>query len=305
MPSDRTALHERIESGQPLLLAEISPPTGSDPAPLRQVAQRFAGKVHALGLSDNQDRVRMSALAAAALVAAQGVEPILHMTTRDRNRIALISDCLGAQALGIRNLLCTSGTHQTLGRYRAARNVFDLDSIHLLQAFSDLAGDGALVGEDGIDGAGPFCLGGTAAPYADPLELQVLRLAKKVLAGAHFLITQPIFDLERFAAWWQEVTRRGLHEKVAVVAGIRPLIDARQAADYAAKRPLPLVPEAILERLAAQSGPSAQRAAGIEIALQTIGRLSAVGGLRGFEISCDSDADAALELLDKSQLGVN
>ena len=299
----KTNLQQRIESGKPLLLAEISPPGGCDPAPVREAAKRWAGKVHALGVSDNRDRVRMSALAAAALVAAEGVEPILHLVTRDRNRIALISDCLGAQALGIRNLLCTSGTHQTLGRYRAAKNVFDVDCIQLLQTCRELAADGSLVGEAGIDGAGPFCLGAVAAPFADPVEMHVLRLAKKALAGAQFLITQPVFDLDRFAAWWQEVTRRGIHEKVAVVAGIQPLLDAEQAQQLSGKRPLPRIPQATLHRLALQSGPSAQRAAGIEIALETIERLSSLGGLRGFEICGDGDLDAALEVIEKAGIG--
>ena len=107
----------------------------------------------------------MSALAAAALVAAEGLEPILHVTTRDRNRIALVSEALGAQALGIRNLLCTSGTHQTLGRFRAAKNVYDIDSIQLLQTYAGLAGDCRLLGEEhGIEAAGPFCLAAVASP---------------------------------------------------------------------------------------------------------------------------------------------
>jgi methylenetetrahydrofolate reductase (NADPH) len=296
----KTSLRQRIESGKPLVLAEISPPAGSDPAPVREAGRRCAGKVHALGISDNRDRVRMSALAAAALVAAEGVEPILHLVTRDRNRIALISDCLGAQALGIGNLLCTSGNHQTLGRYRAAKNVFDIDSIQLLQTCRELAADGSLVGEESFGGAGPFCLGAVAAPFADPLEMQLVRLEKKVSAGAQFLITHPIFDLDRFGAWWKEVTRRGIHEKVAVVAGIQPLGDAEKAGEQAGKRPLPRIPEAMLQRLASQAGPAAQRAAGIAIAVETIARLSALGGLRGFAICGDGDLDAAVEVIEKA-----
>ena len=141
---ERTNLRERIESGKSILIAEVSPPASDDAAAVRAVADRYAGKVHALGVSDNRDRVCMSALAAASLVASGGVEPILHIVTRDRNRIALISECLGAQALGIRNILCTTGTHQTLGQFRAARNVFDIDSIQLLQTYARLGEDGIL-----------------------------------------------------------------------------------------------------------------------------------------------------------------
>ena len=124
-----------------------------------------------MGVSDNRDRVAMSALAAASLLKAEGLEPILHVTTRDRNRIALVSEALGAQALGIRNLLCTSGTHQTLGSFRAARNVYDIDAVQLLQTYAHLASDGGLVGESGLEGAGPFCLGAVASPDADPFDL--------------------------------------------------------------------------------------------------------------------------------------
>jgi methylenetetrahydrofolate reductase (NADH) len=304
MPREKTLLQERIESERPLRLFEISPPAGTDPAPLRAIAKWAKGKVHAVGVSDNRDRVSMSALAAAAVLVSEGVEPILHVTTRDRNRIALVSDCLGAQALGIRNVLCTSGTHQTLGPFRAARNVFDLDSIQLLQAYADLATNGSLVGEKGFDESGPLCLGGVAAPYADPLEMQVLRMAKKAAAGAQFLVTQPIFDLERFDLWWKEVTRRGLHEQVAIVASVEPLTCLEKAKELAAKRPSPRIPAALVDRLA-KASPSDQRAAGIRIALETLERLSKVDGLRGFGVAADGDPEAAFEVLDHSNAGAD
>lgn len=305
MTKEKTDLHQRIESGGRILVAEVSPPLGSDPAPVRDAAKRYAGKVHALGVSDNRDRVCMSALVAASLVASEGVEPILHVVTRDRNRIALISDYLGARALGIRNLLCTSGTHQTLGRFRAAKNVFDIDSTQLIQTYAGLATDGRIVGEDGIGGSGPVCLGGVAAPYADPVEMQLLQLAKKVSAGAEFLITQPVFDIQRFDAWWKEVARRGIHRKVAILAGIRLLTDAQGARACADERPDPVVPEALVERIVSKSDNSTQRAAGIEIAVETIERLSGFDGLRGFEICGDGDHDAALEVIEKAGLGTD
>lgn len=300
-----TGLEQRISAGKPLVLAEISPPQGGDPAAVRDLARRCAGKFHAVGVSDNRDKVAMSALAAASLVAAEGVEPILHLVTRDRNRIALVSDALGAQALGIRNLLCTSGTHATLGPFRAAKSVFDVDPVQLLDTYRNLAHNGALVGAKEIAGAGPFCLGGVASPNADPLELQVLRLAKKVGNGASFLITPPVFDLDRFTAWWQEVTHRGLHEKVAIVAGIEALGDGEKATELAAKRPRPRIPEAVLARVTGAADRKAQRAAGIAVAVETIERLRAVKGLRGFQICMDGDVDAGLEVIQKASLGTN
>jgi methylenetetrahydrofolate reductase (NADH) len=304
MTRDKTNLQELIESGKPILLAEVSPPLDGDAEVVRQTARRYKGKVHALGVSDNRDRVCMSALAAAVLVKAEEVEPILHVITRDRNRIALISDFLGAQALGIGNMLCTTGTHQTLGSFRAAKNVFDIDSTQLLQAYANLATDAGLVGETAINGHGPVCLGAVASQDADPAQLQIMRLVKKVAAGARFMITQPVFDLERFSSWWKEVTAQSIHEKAAFLAGIEILTDAEAAQALAQRRPAPLIPAAVLERLGSQSDKGAQRAVGIEIAVATIRQLSDITGLRGFEIRCGQDHDAVLEVIEKAGLGI-
>lgn len=305
MAIEKTNFHKLIESGRQILIAELSPPKGADPAPVSAAAKSFAGKVHALGVSDNRDGVHMSAMAAASLILLEGVEPIMHVTTRDRNRIALVSDCLGAQAMGIRNILCTTGTHQTLGPCSKARNVFDIDSIQLLGMYGGLADDASLVGEERFADAGPFCLGSTASPYADPMEMQVIRLAKGVAAGSKFIITQPVFDVDRFEAWWGEVTRRGLHEKVAIIAGIRPLPDADVAQAYAGRRPSPMIPETFLQRISAPSDKAGQRAVGLEIALETVKRLSALKGVRGFEVRGDGDAGIALEFIERTGLGIN
>ena len=183
---------------------------------------------------------------------------------------------------------------------------FDVDPVQLLQTYSGLSENGSLVGEQGIAGAGPFCLGGVASPYADPMELQVLRLDKKAGSGAQFLITQPVFDLDRFAQWWQEVT----HRRVAREDGHR----GRHPAVVATRRrPSSWPPvvrgrgfrRAVLERLASAGDAPAQRAAGMAIAVETIGRLAAFKGLRGFQICIDGDVDAALEVIDKAALGTN
>lgn len=303
MMANTTSLQERLASGETLLLAEISPPQGADPAPVRETAKRFAGKVHALGVSDNRETVRMSALAAAALVAGEGVEPILHVTTRDRNRIALISEALGAQALGIRNVLCTSGSHQSLGRFQAAKNVYDVDSVQLVQTYSRLAADCSLAGEGGIEGAGPFCLGAVASPDADPLAMQVTRTMKKATAGAAFLITQPIYDLERFHSWWKAVTERGIHEKVAILAGIQALPQEEAAKARQGERTLSKIPQATLHRVDSAASPADRRSAAIEVAVETIKQLSTVPGLRGFAVCGDGDSDCALEIIERAGLG--
>jgi methylenetetrahydrofolate reductase (NADPH) len=300
-----TSFQARVASGGPLLVAEISPPQGADPAPVRALAKRFAGKVDALGISDNREMARMAALAAASLVAFEGIEPILHVTTRDRNRIALVSEVLGAQALGIRNVLCTSGSHQSLGRFRAAKNVYDVDPVQLIQAYAQLASHSSLLNGEKIEGAGPFCLGAVASPDADPLALQVSRLRKKVSAGATFLVTQPIYDLERFHAWWNAITQCGIHEKVAILAGVQALPESELATAREGKRSLRRIPQSTLDRVGSAASPAGRRSAAIEIALETIQQLSAVPGLRGFGVCGDGDCDAALEILERSGLRSN
>jgi methylenetetrahydrofolate reductase (NADPH) len=304
MTENETRFQERLRAGGPILIVEVAPPRGSDPVPLRSVAKRLEGKVHAIGLSDNRHGVGMASLAAAAIVAAEGVEPILHMVTRDRNRIALIADCLGAQALGVRNILCTSGTHQTLGVCGQAKSVFDVDSTQLIEAITHLGNNVSPVYGDRFDGAGPFCLGAVAAPFADPAELQLMCLAKKVAAGAKFLVTQPVYDFERFRTWWSQVTQRRIQEKTAILASIQPLLEAGRAKSYAESRPYPRVPQTMLDRLSRTGGRAAERAAGIEIAVETIRQISELKGVRGFQICADDDPDAALEIMERSGLEV-
>ncbi len=305
MAPDKTNLLERIASGQPIVLAEITPPKTADADLVRATAGLYAGKVHALEVSDNRDGACIAALAAASIIASAGVEPVLHMVTRDRNRISLISNCLGAAALGVRNVLCTTGTHQTLGASAEAKNVFDIDPIQLIQAATALSNGGSPVAGEGVTCSEPLCLGAVAAPFADPMELQVLRLAKKAAVGAKFLITQPVFDIERFKAWWAEVQRQGTDKATAIVAGIRILKSADDATAFAAARPSPCVPQALVDRVTSAAGSAAQRQAGIDIAVETIRELSAIDGLRGFSIRGEGDDEAALEVIEKAGLKVD
>jgi methylenetetrahydrofolate reductase (NADPH) len=305
MTQEKSQLLKRLESGKQVVLAEITPPQAPDAAFIRAVAKAFAGKVHALGVCDNREAVQMSALAAASIMVFEGMEPVLHMATRDRNRTALISDSIGAQAMGIHNILCTSGTHQSLLPFHAAKNVYDVDATILLQSLRGLDKNASIVGEKNIPGQTPLCLGAVASPNADPLELQMPRLAQKIFAGAQFVVTQPVFDFNRFDLWWKEVTNRGLQTKAAFIAGIKVLTDIESAKAYAEKRPTPMVPEEVIKRLASKSDKNACRKEGIKIALESMERLSAMPGLRGFEINCNGDREAALEVLDslKSNIG--
>ena len=286
MPQEKMTLRQRIDSGKRIIITEIAPPENGDAAQVREAAKIFAGKVHAIGVSDNRERIGMSALAASALVKEAGSEPILHMSTRDRNRVALSSDCLGAAALGIRNILCTSGTHQTLLPFPMVKNVFDIDATVLLQHCREL--------EKKTGMEVPFCLGAVASPFADPVELQLVRLAQKVHVGAGFFVTQPVFDCERFGTWCKEMTARQLHTKAACIAGVQVLTDAAQAHSLAAKRPDPLLPEAVIERLE-KAGDA--RAEGIALARETVEKVLSLEGVRGVAVIGEEDPAAALEVL--------
>jgi 5,10-methylenetetrahydrofolate reductase len=284
MKEPLSAFQESLRAGKRVILAEVMPPTGADPATIRRLVKGFAGHVAALGMSDNRDEVRVSALAASVLALQEGVEPILHMTTRDRNRIGLLSDFLGASTLGVRSFLCTGGTHQTLGKFRNAKNVYDIDPVQFMRMI--------------LGGSGPeACVGGVVNPFADPLDLQLMLTAKKISAGAEFLVTHPVFDTKRFGEWWIKVTEAGLEKKTAFVAGVRVLASAEEACAHAAEPPLPVLPSGLIERLGARKGARAQRDEGIAIALETVEYLSTLKGLMGFEISCNSDRDAALEVI--------
>ncbi|MBN1757813.1 MAG: methylenetetrahydrofolate reductase [Chitinispirillaceae bacterium] len=290
MPQEKKTLQQRIESGKRIIITEIAPPENGNAALVRETAGTFSGKVHAIGVSDNRERIGMSALVVSALVKEAGGEPILHMSTRDRNRAALSSDCLGAHALGIRNILCTSGTHQTLLPFPTVKNVFDIDATVLLQHCRELERKAGM--------EVPFCLGAVASPFADPAELQLVRLAQKVHVGAGFFVTQPVFDVERFGTWCKEIVSRQLHTKAACIAGVQIVTDAAQARELAVKRPDPLLPEAVIERLE-KAGDA--RAEGIALARETIEKVLSFEGVRGISVICDEDPTAVLEVLDSME----
>jgi methylenetetrahydrofolate reductase (NADPH) len=289
-----STLRKQLNTGDMLVMTELSPPMEASPAFIREQARKLKGKVHAIGLSDNREGIGISAIAAATLVDAEGVVPVVHMATRDRNRIALVSDFLGANALGLTNILCTTGTHQTLGTFKAAKNVFDVDSVQLLKLLSSQSVSN-----------GSVLLGATASPFADPAALQMIRLAKKAKAGARFIVTQPIFDLKRFDAWWQEVKQNELHEQCAFILGIHPLLGRDASATFAGRRPNPCIPEALLKKITDAPDDAAARKAGIEIATTLISELKSVDGIRGFEIFAGDDIDAVLTILDNAGLEIS
>ena len=256
----------------------------------------------ACNVTDNQTSVvRMCSLAACKILQDEGLETVMQMVCRDRNRIAAQSDILGAAALGIANLLCLSGDHQVFGDHPQAKNVFDIDSIQLLKIATKMRDESKFAGGKDIDGKPELFIGASANPFADPFKIQVPRLAKKVVAGAQFIQTQSIFNLEKFKEWMQGVRDRGLHEKTAILAGITPIKSLRMAEYMAANVAGMDVPEAILERMRGVDKKE-QKQEGIKIAVETIQQLREIEGVRGIHIMAIEWEEAVPEIVQQAGL---
>jgi len=256
----------------------------------------FGNSVTAVNVADNHFGVSISSLAASFALSQAGIEPVLQIITRDRNRIALQSDLLGAAYLGIKNVLCLSGFHQTLIGCNESANVFDVDSIQLIDIVRKM-NNGHLL--DGKKIQGSFCMliGAAANPNLKPLELNILRLSKKIAAGADFIQTQSVFDVDAFKVWLEAVCNAGLADKTAILAGVMPLKSAAQAKELAETHTDFVIPEAIIDRLTAAGGSEAQEKEGVKIAAEIIKKLKGLPGLKGVHILSGGNESTINELL--------
>jgi len=276
---------ERIlESGGFVVTSECGPPRGADAEVIRKKGELLKGVVDAINVTDNQTSVvRMSSLASCVILKGMGFDPILQMVCRDRNRIAIQSDILGAAALGINNILCLSGDHQKFGDHPKAKNVFDIDSVQLINTVRNLREDGKFIGGEEVKGKPMLFIGAAENPFADPFEIRAARLGKKVKAGCQFIQTQCIYNLERFERWMGMVRDRGLHEKCAVLAGVTPFKSVGMARYMKNQVPGMDVPDAMIERMKAVPKEK-QAEEGIKICVETIQRLKEIPGVRGIHI---------------------
>ena len=275
-------LEQVLEAGKFAVTAEIGPPQSANPEPLVLHAKMLKGFAEAFNLTDNQTAVvRLSSIASAVIIMREGVEPVIQMTCRDRNRIALQSDLLGASALGVKNVLCLTGDHQIFGNEKAAKNVFDFDSIVELQVFNSLRNEGRQVGGEVIKDPPKVYLGCAENPFATPYEFRVSRLAKKVAAGADFCQTQAIFDMGMFEKWMDEVRARGLDKKMHVLAGVIPMKSAGAARYMKNKVPGMIVPDHIVDRM---KNAKDAKAEGIKLCVEQIEHLKTIKGVHGVHI---------------------
>lgn len=280
----REGLRDVLEGGGFAVTAECGPPRGADRSVVVAKGNLLKPFVHAVNVTDNQTaQVRMSSLAACLILQGEGIEPVMQMTCRDRNRIALQSDLIGAGALGIRNVLCLSGDHQSLGDHKGAKNVFDIDSVHLIRAARRMVDDGVLMNGKELTVRPQFFVGAVENPFSLSPKIRAYRLAKKIAAGARFIQTQSVFDIDIFLSWMEEVRNLGLHEKTYILAGITPLKSVRMAKYLSRSVPGMKVPDGLIGRLD-RVPPEEAGDEGVKIAVETIDRLRAVPGVAGIHI---------------------
>ena len=277
-------LEKILSEGHYAVTSECGPPRGSDPKPIIEKAELIKDHVDAINITDNQTSMtRLCSLAACIRLKLMGLEPVLQMVTRDRNRIALQSDILGAASFDINNILCLSGDHQSFGDSPKGQNVHDLDSIQLIQTVRHMRDEAKFLGGDDLDRPLAMFVGAAANPFADPFEIRVPRLAKKVAAGVEFIQTQCIYNLEKFEEWMKGVRERGLHKKVHILAGLTPMKSVGMAKYMQKRVPGMDVPDEVIKRLqGAEKGKVAQE--GIKMCVESIERLKECEGVAGFHV---------------------
>jgi len=277
-------LEKILRAGHFAFTGELGPPRGSNVAAVREKAQPLVGNVDAVNITDNQTAmVRMSSWAASLIAIEEGLEPNYQMVCRDRNRLAMQADILGASALGIRNMLCLSGDHQQFGDHPQAKGVFDIDSTQLIGTVKKMCDDGKFLGGADIDEPPKLFIGGAANPFAEPHEWRVHRLAKKVAAGVDFIQTQCIYNMARMRQWVKEAVDMGLTEKVYILAGVTPMKSVGMARYMQLKVPGMDVPNEIIKRL---QGVDKKKVAdeGIKIACEQIEEFKEMEGVAGVHL---------------------
>ncbi len=277
-------LEKVLRAGHFAFTGECGPPKGANVEHLKEKMNPLRGVVDAINVTDNQTAVvRMSSKAASALMVQAGLEPNFQMVCRDRNRIAMQSDILGIHALGIRNMLCLSGDHQTFGNHPEAKNVYDLDSMQLIALVKKMRDEGKFLNGEDIDGPPKLFIGAAANPFAEPTEFRVYRLANKIDAGADFIQTQCIYNMPRFREFMKRAVDMGLTEKCYILAGVTPFKSAGMAKYMAKSVPGMDVPDDVIKRIeGAGKGKMAEE--GIKFAIEQIQEFKEMPGVAGVHL---------------------
>lgn len=295
-----TRLQQTLAQGKFAITCEFTPPRGVEVSGISEMAVRLKGKVDAVNVSDNPNsNVRMSGLVFSKLLLDSGLEPILEQSMRDRNRLALQSDLLGAAALGIQNVLCLTGDHPSKGDHPEANKVFDLDSTQWMAAVKRIRDQGILLNGKKITGQPKFFIGGVANPFMKTLDLHIIRLQNKIAAGADFIQTQPVFDPEAFQRWMTRVEEAGLIDQVPIIAGVAAL-KSLKLAEYLRDRVSGFnIPNPIIDRL--KSMPEDQQPSeGLRICVEQINALQQIKGVKGVHIMSIGNEEKIPEIIEQA-----
>ncbi len=296
-------LEKVLMAGKFAVTGEVGPPKSVDIEIVKKKAQYMLGNVDAVNLTDNQTAiVRLSSIAAGKIMLELDLEPVIQMVVRDRNRIAIQSDILGAAALGIKNILCLSGDHQCFGNHPTSKNVYDIDSIQFIQALKNMRDEKKFINGDEIKVEPRMFIGAAANPFATPFDYRVKRLSKKIKAGVDFIQTQCIYDMERFEKWMAEARKLGLPEQVYILGGVTPLKSARAAKFINNNVSGITIPKEIIDRLSKYDDPDEQKAEGINQAVETIEHLQSIEGISGVHIMAIAWESKVPEIVERAGL---
>ena len=292
-------LSEKLSSGKSAILAGCLPPHDADAASVKKLAACFPAALDGVVVADNPSKARGSALACAALLASEKLEPMLSLITRDRNRVALESDVLGAAALGVKGFFCLSGVHQSLGAAPAAAGAFDIDSTQLCQALANMTSKGVDFDGNKLAATPSFGVAAAAHPYLAPIELSILQMKKKIAAGAQILLTDPIFDVAGFETWMKAVRAVGLDQKVPIIASVLPLVSVAQAEFLKARSGFSPIGDDVIAKLKSAGDVAG---AGIAIVADVVAKVKAVPGVRGIHIISDGCEQLVPRIIQEARL---
>jgi methylenetetrahydrofolate reductase (NADPH) len=295
-------LERILREGKFAVTGELGPPRGADANVVRKKLKYLKGMVDAVNITDNQTAVvRMSSWAAAIIAIQEGLEPNYQMVCRDRNRLAMQADILGAYALGIRNILCLSGDHQIFGNHPYAKKVFDIDSMQLINMVRKMRDEGRFLNGEDITEAPRMFIGAAANPFGDPYEFRVFRLAKKIEAGADFIQTQCVYNMERFRTWLQQANDMGLTEKIYILAGVTPMKGVGMARYMQKNVPGLDIPDWVVRRLQGVEKKE-QAGEGIKICCEQIEELKEMKGITGVHIMTIEWEKQVPEIVERTKL---
>lgn len=297
-------LEKVLNSGEFAVTAELGPPKSCDGSVVENKAEILKGHADAVNITDCQTAiVRMSSIASAIILMRHGLEPVVQMTCRDRNRIGMQSDILGAAALGVRNLLCLTGDHQKFGDHPQSKGVFDLDSIQLIAMVKAMRDEKKFLSGEEMVVAPQLFIGAAENPFADPFEVRSPRLGIKVKAGADFIQTQIVYNVDKFSRWMEEVRKLGLHKKVYILAGVTPLKSAGMAKYMKYNVPGLDVPDKVVERMTrAKDEGRSPKDEGISICVEIINKAREIEGVAGVHIMAIEWEEAVPEIVKRAGL---